>query len=67
MTLDVERFASAKIVREVAERPDADGRPSSPAILPASTIDSETGAPARSKRSPRRVLRRARREVRLAR
>lgn len=27
MTLDVERFARAKLVREVAERPDGDGRP----------------------------------------
>ncbi|WP_158571399.1 hypothetical protein [Olsenella sp. AM39-30AC] len=58
MILDVERFARAKLVSEVAERPDADVRP---------VFSGHLVALNHIQRSPRRVLRRARREVRLAR
>ncbi|MDN0064904.1 hypothetical protein [Collinsella ihumii] len=58
LTLDVERFARANLVSEVAERPDADVRP---------VFSGHLVALNHIQRSPRRVLRRARRVVRLAR
>ncbi|MBM6906777.1 hypothetical protein H6A29_11185 [Collinsella tanakaei] len=58
MTLDVERFVIAKLVIEVAERPDADGL---------SVFSGHLVALNHIQRSPRRVLGHARREVRLAR
>ena len=58
MTLDVVRFARAKLVLEVAELPDADVRP---------VFSGHLGALSHRQRSPRRVPRRARRVVRLAR